>query len=60
MFLKQSTAHTFRFGQASILPKSLADLKHMCLNVAGRRCGQPNEQQMGMMEMGMMGREKAS
>ncbi|MBK94886.1 MAG: hypothetical protein CMJ79_04110 [Planctomycetaceae bacterium] len=60
MFLKQSTAYTFRFGQASILPKSPADLKHMCLNVDGRRGGQPNEQQMGMMEMGMMGREKAS
>ena len=27
MFLKQSIAYTFRFGQASILPKSLADLK---------------------------------
>ena len=43
------------FGQASSLPKSPADLKHMCLNVAGKRDGQPNEQQMGM-----MGREKAS
>ena len=60
MFLKQSTAYTFRFGQAPILPKSPADLKHMCLDADGRRGGQPNEQQMGMMEMGMMGREKAS
>ena len=35
MFLKQSTAYTFRFGQASILPKSPADLKHMCLDADG-------------------------
>ena len=48
-------AHTLRYGQAFILPKSPAVLKHMCLNIDGRRGGQPNEQQMGM-----MGREKAS
>ena len=53
-------ANTDGFGQASSLPKSPADLKHMCLDADGRRGGQPNEQQMGMMEMGMMGREKAS
>ena len=48
-------ANADSFGQASILPKSPADLKHMCLYADGRRRGQPNEQQMGM-----MGREKAS
>ena len=58
-------ANTDGFGQASSLPKSPADLKHMCLDADGRRGGQPNEQQMGVMEvgvmeMGMMGREKAS
>ena len=48
-------ANTNSLGQAPILPKSPADLKHMCLNVDGRKCGQPNQQQMGI-----MGREKAT